>query len=147
MGGETLADMLTNAPTAVDPRYDIHANANIVCILGGINDLFSGASANIVYDNLKSYWAGRRLAGFKVMAGTVQPAATVTGAGETARVALNVLIRSDASLYDGLADFAANAHLQNTSDLTYYQADGVHPTATGAAVMASIADAVIATLL
>lgn len=145
-GSKTLATMVSSAAVDIDTIIDSGYTNAFVCLLGGINDLALGASAASVYANLQSYWSSRRAAGYEVVAFTILPASAVSGGNETARLAVNALIRGDATKYDALADIAADARLQNTADLTYFQADGVHPTAAGAAVMADIAAAAINSL-
>src|SRR5690606_19637198 len=98
------------------------------------------------YNRLKAYWDAIRAAGGKLIVCTVLPkgsAADEGGAGgafEAGRVTLNNLIRSDPSLYDGLADFAAHPQMgvAGAPDLhpTLYAADGVHPLAAGHALLA-----------
>lgn len=142
-GGRTVATMVSQAARIVDSAYDAQYTNKIVCEQGGINDVFGGASAATVYSNLLTYWAARQAKGYKVVACTVLPASTVTGGAETARTDLNTSIRGDATKYDALADIANDARLQNTANTTYFQADGVHPTAAGAAVIAEIVAAAV----
>ena len=58
-----------------------------------------------------------------------------------------MLIRANWATYaDALADLGANANLQNSANLTYFNADGVHLTDAGYAVVTSIIDAAIASI-
>jgi len=137
--GQTVATMLTNGPTNIDPL--IKSANNTIVIWGGIND--NGAStAQQIYDNLAAYCTARKAAGWnKVIVCTEIDS---TAAGWNAKYqALNTLIRASHAWADAVADLGADARLQNASDGTYYT-DGTHLTAAGYAVVAGIVGAVLA---
>ena len=138
VSGRTVATMLANGATNIDPLIKI-AN-NTLVIWGGIND--NGAStAQQIYDNLAAYCRARKAAGWnKVIVCTEIDS---TAAGWTAKKnTLNGLIAADHSWADAVADLGADARLQNASDATYYT-DGTHLTAAGYAVVAGIVAAAL----
>lgn len=139
IAGQTQATMLSRAAAAVTPYFGAGSGKNVSVLLGGINDLAAGVSAATIYANHLTYLAARKSTGFQTAESTILKATILTGPQETARQALNVLIRGDATKYDVLFDFDADPRLQDPTNLTYFQPDGTHPTAAGAAVMGGIA--------
>ena len=145
IGGSTIA--ATNARASyVDTFYKSTRSKNICCIWEGANDL--SADPATTYASLKTYWAARRAAGWKVIAYTVTPRGS-DGTQETNRQSLNTNIKSDATLYDALVDVGNDATIgvagaQNNT--TYYQGDKTHLTPTGYAIVAGLAVTAIQSL-
>jgi len=145
-GGTTIVTMLTRTAT-IDAKY----NAGRTCyaiLEAGIVDLVSVATAATIYANLKTWWAGRKALGFRVIPHTLASNTNCYASAplEAVRVALNTLIRSDPTLYYRLADVAADARLGNVDSClneTYFAVDHVHPNATGCTVQADIVQAVL----
>jgi len=108
------------------------AERAIFSLLAGTNDLNHAVVAADVYADLVVLWAAAKADGYEVVAFTLPPASVLTGSEETNRVALNVLILSNLSLYDHLCDLASI--LPNNLDATYY-VDGTHFTAAGKTVV------------
>ncbi len=128
--GETLATMLANAPTNVDPLYAPNGN-NIVIIWGGTNDIALGATPAATYANLTSYVAARHAVGWKVIVATMLSRFQL----ETQKNTYNALILANTAGADGIADFSGTP-LGGDGDWAnpiYFQADGVHPTTFGVA--------------
>lgn len=128
VSGETLATMLANAPTAVDPLYT-HGVKDLVVIWGGTNDLDDGSTVASVYANLTSYVAARHAVGWKVIVPTMLSRIGL----DTQKNAFNALILANSAGADGIADFTGtplgcDGCYANT---TWFQSDGVHPTALG----------------
>lgn len=149
VSGATVADLITSAPTVIDPLYTSVLGKNIVVIWGGVNDAAAGASAATIWSRLQTYCLARRAAGFKVILCTeidCQSAALDLVSWHTVLwPALLTLIRAGwASVADGLADTGANANLQDATNATYFNADKVHLTATGYGVVAGIVAAQVA---
>lgn len=139
ISGQTVATMLANAPTNIDPLLkDGH---NVIVIWGGVND--SARTAQAIYDDLIAYCAARKAAGWHKVVLCTEIDAVV--AGWTAKYqALNALIAANHGLADQVADLGADSRLQNNADTTYFLGDGVHLTAAGYAVVAEIVAPVLA---
>lgn len=137
ISGQTFTTMNTNAAANVDPFYSGSYTKNICVAWGGTNDMTTGgASAADTYDQAKTYWAARRLAGWKVIAITMLP-----NISEPKRTDFNNLVRSDSSLYDALADVETIPAIGATgaaSDTTYFAADGLHMNEVGYALLAGL---------
>lgn len=139
ISGWRVTQMNTAYATRIAPLYNAAWDYNILSCFAGTNDLAAGDSAATVYNNLKTYWAAARVTGWKVEANTIIPGNWETGGMETERLALNVLIRGDASLYEYLADWAGDVRLQTPTDTTYFYGDAIHLINTGYGVGAAIA--------
>lgn len=121
----------------------------IVSVNIGANDMVGSITnaAAQYYSDLCAYWAALRTAGAYVCASTVLPQQSLTGPQETARLAMNALIRGDSSKWDALADFANDAAFVGGWSSTYF-GDTAHPkdaghTAMGAVVIAAITPLVL----
>lgn len=136
--GRTLATMYADGASAVDPDYSA-GQRNIDVIWGGTNDfVVNGSTPAAVYAILQEYCAARRAVGWKVIVVTMISRYFPGGnpvSGESIdadKDAYNALIRANWSTFaDGLADVAANPNLGADgayANLTYFQADQVHPT-------------------
>jgi len=130
-------DMTTEAPTKIDPYVWSSLTKDILIGWEGTNDLYYGASATTAYNNLVTYYTARRAAGFKVIVTTLLPRsnAGTPGSFEADRQTVNTNLRNNwASFGDALADVGADANMGDAGDeldLTYYDADKVHPNQTG----------------
>jgi lysophospholipase L1-like esterase len=150
VSGRTLVDLIANAAEIDDCRRT-EAESDIVVLWAGVNDLaVLGASPSTVVDRLTEYAAGRRALGFQVLVLTIIAAdeshpAIPTGFNSQ-RETVNAWLRANWSAhFDGLADVAADPRLSNPADPAYYEADGIHLEAAGAAAAAEIvADALSA---
>lgn len=119
--------------TTADGYYDGTKQANLCCVMWGINDLAGGATAAAMVASLKAWCLNRRTAGWTVVVMTLLPYNTFTNANSL-REAANVLIRADASFYDVLIDLGdTSTTMGNVSALsdTGKYSDGVHPTYAG----------------
>lgn len=139
----------TNYDIQVAPMSITRYPKNIAVLWLGTNDIKNFAKdENQTYASIKNGWAKLRAKGFKIVAITCLPR---NDAGfDVTRLAYNVLIKSDASLYDALADVAADANigdLADTTNPTYYEAAGVHLTNAGYAIVAGIVGTAVAGLL
>lgn len=151
IGGYPVSSIILEAPVRIDPIRFGQSNDTVV-IFGGINDIIlSGRSAAQVYADLVTYWAARRAAGWKIVACTeidANSAQAISADWRTKRAELNVLIKSDPSLYDALADLAVDARIgvDGAADTAYFVSDKVHPSATGNTAMAELIGAAILTI-
>jgi lysophospholipase L1-like esterase len=118
-----------------------------VVLTGASSDLGNeGDTAAQAFADLEAVVAGwRALGADRVIVATVPPAAFITAGEETARLELNALIRTDG--FDGVLDLAAAPELDDSADLTYYQADQIHLTPAGAAVAAALLEPLLDELL
>lgn len=132
--------MTTDGTTQIDPLF-YTGKLNVVCNWGGGNNIALGnQTAATVYPKLVTYNAARKAAGFTVIQLTFPPRVDIEVAGgwEAERVALNANIVANGAGADYVADVAANANLSDYTNLTYFQADQIHLTAAGYAVVAGI---------
>lgn len=135
-----------NGAAKIDPLYSAGNTTNVVVTNGGVNDLPTRTDVQIEGD-IQTYCSARQAAGWKVIVCTIPPALTVTGANETKRVAVNSWIRSNyGSWADKLADLDNDARLQNPSDTTYFDTQGVHYTRAGHGVVRDLIATQLATL-
>lgn len=122
---------------------------NIAAVWLGTNDIKNFAQdENATYASIRSIWAKLRAKGFKIVAVTCLP--RNDAAFDVTRLAYNVLIKSDSSLYDAVADVAADPNigdLADTSNVTYYEVAGTHLTNAGYAIVAGIVGTAITGLL
>lgn len=127
VNGETIATMLANAPTNVDPKIvPGSGNNNIVVIWGGTNDFFFNNALNptIVFNNLKSYCLGRKALGWKVL---VVPMMSRTNL-DVQKNAYNALIFSSWPTFaDGLVSLPSTLMADGAYANTTYFGDGTHP--------------------
>ena len=150
VSSQTLANMESDAAEQVDALYDAGDTHNTVVCWGGINDIYNDASAATVESRLSTYCSNRQAAGWKVVVLTIIPAASVTEGKETIRQAVNVWIRANyGDFAESLRDIASDAlfdTLDDVTNTTYYQGDGIHPTRIGNAYIAALVQATIQTL-
>ena len=148
VGGQTTAQMNTDAATEVDPMLRAYYQRHVVVAWELTNDLGSGTSAADAYAHMVTYCQGRQAAGYKVVVVTCLPRGS-DGTFETKRLAVNASIRAGwATFADALADPNTDPHIgypgaQN--DATYYY-DTTHCTAAGYAIAAGYLKAAIESL-
>lgn len=148
VSGQKVSDMNSDFSTEIAPQFRSQLSRNICVAWGGVNDAVASADAATIYSRLQTYWAAARAAGYKVIACTeidAQSAAlNAVNWHSTLYPALNTLIKSDASLYDALADLGADSRLQDATNTTYFNADKLHPVTAGYNVVAGIVASAIA---
>jgi lysophospholipase L1-like esterase len=137
--GETTPQLSANFASYVQSHYTAVATRNILVVNEVGNDLIGGASEATALANMRALIAQGRAAGWRVYFATTTPRTVpnFTAGQQTAASNINAFFRNNASERDGLIDWAANANLSDPANLTYYQ-DGVHPTAAGAVILASL---------
>lgn len=160
VGGQTLAAMLVDVTVEIDRAY--HAGAtNYVAFWGGTNDIRAGDTAANVLANLATYGGGRQTTGFKTIVLDILPSQAAGNPPDfdTKRTAVNDQLRidfdgvtSDAVCFtpavgvtyaDMLVDVAAISELSDPTNTTYYNADKVHLTNAGYALVAAKVKAAI----
>ncbi len=141
LAGQALSGMVPAAAGRVDPL--LGSGLNVLCVAAGVNDLNGGDSAATVFNNLNTYCAARKSAGWdKIVVLTILPF-TSDGATEAKRLALNTLIRNaiSPSTYDYVADVGGDPTIGDTGDnfnTFYYGGDALHPQSPGYTIMAGI---------
>lgn len=141
VSGTSYAQRTPTAALRVD-TYLVNAKRTILVDIAGQGDVDGGLTAQQIYDAAVAYKDARMAAGVHCYAICTVPHATIYAAGEqTARLAYNDLLRASDE-FDVVIDLAARPEMQDASNLTYWDADGIHPNPAGAAVIAEeIADA------
>ena len=144
LAGTTYASRATSATSRVD-QYVRLSTRSVWIDQGGQSDLLADMTAAAILVDMESYANNRRSAGYDVVVGTTIPHSTSYSLGQNnTRLALNSLILASAS-YDAVADLAADSRLADGSNTTYFS-DGLHPTTAGAAAIADVVEATLATL-
>lgn len=147
--GADIAVMLAEASAEVDALHESEADANVCVVMAGAGDIKFSLDVDEIYAQLRQYCLGRRAAGFQVVVVTLLPRSFPANF-EADRLALNQRVRSSWPQFaDGLADLGADPRIGDTYDdldQHYFQADGVHPNASGSAVMAAVIAPVLSDL-
>lgn len=148
--GQTLAQMATNYASRCAPMYSASNSKNVLLIFGGTNDIAANVSAATAFSSLLTYAAAARATGYKVIVGTMLArtqgfsGGQTAGGFETARQTFNASIASDAlTHWDGVADFAAVPNMNDATNLTYWNAGGIHPNDAGNTLLAPVASAAV----
>lgn len=148
LAGTTYAQRATTVVGRVDQYARLSARPALID-LGGQSDLLTDMSATSLLTASEAYASERRTAGFAVLVGCTIPhmaegMVSPTVGQEAQRVAYNALLRSSV-VFDAIADLAADPRLSDASNATYFS-DGLHPTLAGAAAIADVFEATLATL-
>lgn len=127
--GRQVSQMITAAPTSVDPLFtSVTGAGDIVAILGGTNDCMGGISPATIWSRLQTYAAARHAVGWKVIGMTLP---SLQGF-DSCRDSVNALITANwPGNFDALVDLAANNNIGpdgSWANSTYFMPDGVHPT-------------------
>ena len=97
--------------SAADAFYDAGRDHNILCVLGGANDINQGANAATTYARLVTFCQARQSAGWEVVILTLTSGNFQVGY-DAEREAVNVLIRANwRSFADALADQGADSRV------------------------------------
>lgn len=123
----------------VQSHFTNQTTNNILVVNEISNEIDQGVSEATARANMQALIAQGRAAGWRVLFATTTPrdAAHFTPAQQQASANINDFFRNNPSERDGFIDWAANVHLADPTDATYYQ-DGVHPTAAGAVILAQL---------
>lgn len=135
VSGSTISDALSRftnyaKPMLIEKDYSRLYYSMYI----GYNDIGGGTSAQTTYLAYTSLASLAREAGFKVIAWTMQPSATISGAKETERQIFNRMLRENRGQYDILVDAANQFPFREagvTANTDYYQVDGDHLTSLG----------------
>ena len=152
VGGQTTVNMSSDAATQIDVYLSAIRNFNGRAALiawEATNDIFvDDADLATLQSRWTSYFSGRASAGWntgnKLVTMTIIARGNFTGAQATRAADFNTWLRATYSTYaTHLVDLAADARFQNSADLTYYNADTVHLSATGDSVVADLIKAAV----
>ncbi len=149
VGGQTAGEMVIDADATLDVAlYSATASTNAVVEWGGTNDLYFGMSAAQTFNRIRDYVLRRLANGWqKVYVLTVvkrNDAGTPAGY-ETARGLLNTSLATLASSRIEIVDVGAHASLQDTTNPVFFNADQVHLTTAGYAVVATMVHSALTT--
>jgi lysophospholipase L1-like esterase len=158
VGGQRTDQMIADAATQIDALYNSERKFNVcvafetlnywtALVSGSLGGSYTGrqASDKCLGDYFE-YLDARKAAGLKTVAATLQPTTAYsvgTVANESERADINTAIRNGEDHYDALADFAANAYLEDRANYP----DGTHLDNAGYGVMAGILKAAIDTII
>ncbi len=133
----TTAQLISNF-TEVQSHFSAQTSANVLIVNEVSNEIDQGVSEAVAREHMRTLIAMGRASGWRVLFATTTPRTTFSAAQLQTLDNINNFFRNNPGESDGIIDWAANASLANPADLTYYQ-DGVHPTAAGAQIMATLA--------
>ena len=143
VSGATPSDIITRA--SITNSFIQTNGLNILCVWIGVN---SNETAQQIYDKIKLYCQNARASGWnKIILCTEIDAQSNMTWHNTIYPALNTLIYADHSFVDAIADLGARPELQDATNLTYYNADKIHLTAAGYAVVGEVVGAALNSLL
>ena len=149
----TIVQMQARAATTVDPYYSVASRRTLLIGWGGTKDLYFGASAATTYNNIKTYAAARKAAGWRVVILSILPrsAGTPPPTFEADRQTVNAALLADfptatahtnitsgGAYADYLINIGADTTIGEPGDQTNptYYADLVHLTNAGYAIVA-----------
>lgn len=140
IGGQTIVQMSAARNTRITPHYGAW-NGHTVVVWGGTNDLNGSATAAATYAVLAAHVNALLATGFRVIVLTMVKRGT-SAPLETKRTDYNALINGTAGWE--IIDVGARAEFSDATNLTYYQADQIHLTTAGYAVVAGlVSDAIV----
>ena len=122
-------------------RFDrdvLQANADLVIIVAGVNDIYQGRSAESVQAELLAMYTAARDAGIPAVAGSILPYNTATPEQNARMHAVNRWIRDDASRQTGVifCDTRAAVVMPGRPDVLVSSPDDIHPSPDGYRLMA-----------
>lgn len=140
VAGATTPQRTAAFTNDVQSQFSVAYVRNIVTFFEVVNDVVTNAATlQTAINNVTLYVNQARTAGWDVMLSTATPTTNVANGAGTVVNNFNTYLRANPSLSDfPIVDLAANANLSDPTNLTYYQGDGLHPTAAGAAVIAQL---------
>lgn len=131
-GSRTGATQLAAFPTRAAPAFAGSQAKKVYVCWEITNDLSNGATAAQAVANVQACCQAAKAAGATTtVVQTCIRRSDFVGAGETARVAANNLLKALPSGIDVCVDTAAISQLSDPSNTTYFSADGVHLTDAG----------------
>lgn len=119
-------------------RDVLQANADLVIIVAGVNDIYQGRTAESVQAGLLAMYGAARDAGIPVVAGSILPYNTATPEQNARMHAVNEWIRDDATRQTGVifCDTRAAVAMPERPDVLLSSPDDIHPSPDGYRLMA-----------
>jgi GDSL-like Lipase/Acylhydrolase family len=125
--GQTLSTILSNTTS----YYPVGQNYSVAVLWAGTNDISGGATAATVFANMQTMYSNLKSQGYTY----VVTCTMLSRSGQdTGKNALNALIlASPSTVGDAIASFVGTPLGVDggSSNLTWFQADGIHPTQAG----------------
>lgn len=144
ISGKKCSDLVTDAPTKIDPQLAYGTGKKAVMLYCGTNDILLGYSATTIYNSILQYAADRKAAGWPIVAVGMELPNIPSGAGCTAnnvvRNAVNADLIASHPNIDVLVRWDTDPNMGQDADCgntTYYVSGGEHPTVLGHSTMAT----------
>lgn len=140
ISGNTTQQRTAAFLTEAAPLFSVGYGMNVITFFEVVNDVVTNAvTLDQAIANVQAYVRLARRIGFKVMLATPTPTNNTGNGANTIIPLFNTWLRANPLWSDfPIVDLAANASLSNPSNLTFYNADGLHLTDAGYAVMAQL---------
>lgn len=144
VNSRTLKDAIRGAYTDINPLYANKSGMNaIVCWLGTNDIILDGDTPSQAFSTQQEFGRRQRAKGYKFIVATM----ISRNGADAAKNTFNALIRAHwAEFADGIADLAANVNLGADgayANATYFNADGIHLTDAGQALVGAIVQAAL----
>lgn len=148
VSGATTTTRTAVFNTEVQPLYNIAYAKNIVVFFEAVNDFVTNnASVAQALANYVAYVHQARVNGWTVLLCTTPPTTNAGNSANTRVPLFNTLLRANASLSDlPLLDLAVHPNLDDPTDATYFQPDGLHLQDAGYATVADLVEDRLAAL-
>ena len=139
--GKPVLASLADFPKRVAPHHDPGAPFNVIVFHGGDNDIAAGRTAAEAADSLRRYVALAHAQGWKVIVSTELARPDWNTADQAALARYNALeLRNEAGA-DLVIDYAGAPGMADAAGRAaggFYNADRVHPSAKGYALLADL---------
>jgi len=147
-GGSTIDTTATEAIDGLNRTPVTEYADRLATFLWGTNDISNGDSSATVITAIDTWITSVSTAhADAVLVGlTITPRSDFSGAQNTILAAVNAHILGSAA-FDITVDIASDPDLDDPTDLTYYDPDGIHYTDAGSGVVASLMDTALAVYL
>ncbi len=144
VGGESASQMIAQAASQVDVRYNAARQFNAAILWAGTNDMVNqGHTPAAAYADVATWCNARRGAGWKVVCCNCIRRSDLN---ETNRGTFNGLLASDHSFADSFVDLAALLDYWDTKP-AYWQGDHIHITAAAASLIATTVETAIRSVI
>ena len=140
VSGRATPTNTSEIQNTIAPLFHRGFGMNVVTFFEGVNDVVSNA-ANLAtcQNNWIAYVAAARAVGYKVLCMTPLPTTNTANNANTIMPQLAQWVRDTPSISDfPIVDIAGHASLSDPTNLTFYQADGLHLTNAGYSVIAGL---------